>query len=153
MGPSIRRSLGGRFAPCLLVAVLGVAASACGTADTGEPEVFFTTPTDGATVTSPFQVEMGARNIEIGAVPEEVVEPRSAVIHYHVAANSDCLPPGVVIPQADPWIHFGDGSNEIEMNLPPGQHRLTVQAGDDEHRTIEGLCQVISVTVVEEGEP
>ena len=49
--------------------------------------------------------------------------------------------------KADPWIHFGDGKNVIEMQLKPGTHRLAVQAGDDMHRTISGMCEVISVTV------
>jgi len=35
----------------------------------------------------------------------------------------------------------------------PRAKRLTVQAGDAEYRTIEELFQVMSVTVVEEGEP
>lgn len=151
IGPNIPRALRTRIPLGLLAAGLGLAA-ACGTADVGDPGVFFVQPTDGATVTSPIQVVMGARNVDIGAVPEEVVEPRPDVIHYHLGTNTDCLPPGTVIPQADPWIHFGDGSNEIEMNLPPGEYRLALQAGDDEHRTLEGLCQVISITVVEDGE-
>jgi Domain of unknown function (DUF4399) len=53
----------------------------------------------------------------------------------------------VIIPKADPWIHFGDGKNVIEMSLTPGQHRLAVQAGDDMHRTLPGMCEVINVTV------
>jgi hypothetical protein len=54
-----------------------------------------------------------------------------------------------VIPKADPWIHFGDGKNEIEVQLSPGQHKLALQSGDDMHRTIDGLCETINVTVVE----
>ena len=46
-----------------------------------------------------------------------------------------------------PWTHFGDGKNMIDMQLTPGKHTLTVQIGDDMHRTIEGLCKTISVTV------
>jgi hypothetical protein len=33
------------------------------------------------------------------------------------------------------------------MQLPPGQHKLTLQLGDDLHRTSEGLCQTITVNV------
>ena len=40
----------------------------------------------------------------------------------------------------------GDGKNVIEAQLTPGPHRLAVQAGDDMHRTLPGLCQVINVT-------
>jgi hypothetical protein len=137
--------------PFLFAALpLGLAAAACGTADTDEPAVFFIQPVDGATVTSPVMVTLGARNIQIGAVPEVVETPREGVVHYHLGTNTDCMPAGIVVPQADPWIHFGDGSNEIEMYLEPGEHRLAVQAGDDEHRTVEGLCEVITITVLAE---
>ncbi len=133
-----------------------VAAAACGDvapeADevpeaTDEARVFFEQPRDGETVTSPVQVVFGSENIEIGAVPDEVDEPREEVIHYHLGYNTECLPPGTIIPEADPWIHFGDGSNEIEMQLEPGEYILSVQAGDDEHRTLEGLCETIQITV------
>jgi len=152
MRSTLRRAPRTHFSLGLLAAGLGLAAAGCGTADLDEPGVFFVYPTDGATVTSPIEVVMGSRNIEIGAVPPEVVTARPNIVHYHLGTNTDCLPPGTVIPQADPWIHFGDGSNEIEMNFPPGEYRLAIQAGDDEHRTIAGLCQVISITVVEDGE-
>lgn len=134
----------------LAAAVLAAAVSACG-GETG-PRVYFDQPQDGATVSSPFEAVFGAEGVEIGAVPEEVDTPREGVVHYHLAADTECLPPGTQIPQADPWIHFGDGSNRIEMQLEPGQHRLVLQAGDDEHRTIEGLCQAITITVSEGGQ-
>ena len=39
------------------------------------------------------------------------------------------------------------GANTAETALKPGTHKLTVQAGDDQHRTMEGLCETITVTV------
>jgi hypothetical protein len=53
-----------------------------------------------------------------------------------------------VIPKADPWVHFGNGTDTADIQLTPGMHTLTVQAGDDQHRTIEGLCETITVNVV-----
>jgi hypothetical protein len=143
----------GRRMSLAALALLAIAAlGACEAAEgSDEARVFFQEPLDGATVTSPVTLVFGHENIELGAVPEVVDSPRPGVIHHHVGLNTDCLPPGTEVPQADPWIHFGDGSNEIEMNLPPGEHRIAVQAGDDEHRTIEGLCEVITITVTEEG--
>jgi len=52
-----------------------------------------------------------------------------------------------VIPKAAPWVHFGDGKNEIDMQLPPGKHTLVLQIGDDKHTTLPGLCSTITVTV------
>lgn len=131
-----------------LVAGALVATSACG--GEAEPRVFFVQPEDGATLSSPVEVVFGAENVEVGAVPEEVDAPRSGVVHYHLGLDASCLPPGTRIPSADPWIHFGDGSDRIEMQLGPGEHTLVLQAGDDEHRTIEGLCRTISITVTGE---
>ncbi len=113
----------------------------------GEPRVFFVAPmdeTDHATEI-PLGITFGVENFEIGAVPEEVTTVREGVGHYHVAIDTDCLPPGEIIPSADPWVHFGDGSDGMEMQLEGGEYRLTVQIGDDEHRTIEGLCDTIVV--------
>lgn len=137
-----------KIVPALLA--LAVAGSAWGCGGEAGPRVFFVQPEDGAAVPSAFDVTFGAENIQIGAVPDEVETPREGVVHHHLGVDTDCLPPGARIPQADPWIHFGDGGNQIEMNLEPGEHRLTVQAGDDEHRTIEGLCQTISISVRQE---
>ena len=127
---------------------MAVWAWGCGGGE-GEPRVSFSQPENGETVTSPVEVVFEAENVEIGAVPEVVETPRPGVVHYHLGVDASCLPPGEQIPQADPWIHFGDGSDRIEMQLAPGEHRLAVQAGDDEHRTIEGLCETISITVTD----
>jgi hypothetical protein len=112
--------------------------------------VFFVTPEDGATVSPTTHLMFNAENFEISAVPEgELTESRPALGHYHVAIDTECLPPGTEIPKADPWVHFGTGSRMIDMQLPPGEHTLTLQVGDDLHRTIEGLCETITVTVEE----
>lgn len=132
----------------LLLASLALAA--CGPSAPAGPRVFFVQPQDGATVKSPVSLEFGAESFEIAAVPQgEVTETRPNLGHHHVAVDADCLPPGSVIPRAAPWVHFGDGKNVIDMQLPSGQHRLALQIGDDLHRTIEGLCATISVTVTE----
>ena len=114
---------------------------------TSEPRVFFAAPrdeTDHATEI-PLGLTFGVENFEIGAVPEEVTSVREGVGHYHLAVDTDCLPAGEIIPAADPWVHFGDGSDGMEMQLEGGEYRMTVQIGDDEHRTLEGLCETITV--------
>ena len=110
------------------------------------PSVSFVTPTDGATVSSPVAMEFLVSNYNISPVPSEVEMPREGMGHYHVGIDTECLPVGEVIQQGDPWVHFGDGSNRFETMLAPGPHTLTLQLGDDEHRTLDGLCTTISVT-------
>ncbi len=111
------------------------------------PSVSFVTPADGATVSSPVAMEFMASNLNISAVPSEVETPREGIGHHHVAIDTECLAVGEEIPKADPWVHFGDGSQTYETLLPAGQYTLTLQIGDDEHRTQEGLCTTISITV------
>ena len=113
-------------------------------------KVFFVSPKEGATVKSPVQFEFGSDMFTIAAVPAgEVTTVRAGTGHFHLGVDTDCLPVGEVIPKANPWIHFGDGKNVIEMQLTPGPHKLAVQAGDDKHATMAGLCETINVTVTE----
>ncbi len=117
----------------------------------GGRRVFFVEPQDGATVKSPVTLRFDVESYEISPVPPgEVTTARDNLGHHHVGVNTDCLPVGTAIPKADPWVHFGDGKNVIQMQMPPGQHRLTLQVGDDLHRTIEGLCTTITVNVAGE---
>ena len=132
------------------VILMIVTLAACGRSQPAGPRVFFVHPEDGATVKSPVMLEFGAEDFQIAAVPQgTVTESRPNLGHHHVGVDADCLPPGTAIPRAAPWVHFGDGKNVIDMQLPAGTHRLTLQIGDDLHRTIAGLCSTISVTVVE----
>ncbi len=112
------------------------------------PRVFFVEPKDGATVKSPVSLRYGIENYELGAVPAgTVTTARPGIGHHHVAVDSECLPVGAPIPKAAPWVHHGDGKSEIEMQLPPGKHTLTLQLGDDLHTTMTGLCTTITVNV------
>jgi hypothetical protein len=115
-------------------------------------KVFFMEPKDGATVKSPVRLVFGSEAVTIAPVPpgeitEAQVRPNTA--HYHLGVDTDCLPAGTVIPKANPWVHFGDGKNVIDMQLSAGPHKLVVQAGDDRHATMTGLCETINVTVTE----
>jgi hypothetical protein len=145
-----------------LVLSAGLAAAGCGS-NTSEQSaadehaghamarVFFVQPTDGATVRSPVHFEFGSEQFAIAPVPQGEIQPqdvRPGIGHFHLGVNTDCLPDGQVIVQAEPWIHFGTGANTIEMELAPGTYRFVVQAGDDLHRTFGG-CESITVTVVE----
>lgn len=115
-------------------------------------KVFFMEPKNGATVKSPVHLVFGSEMFTIAPVPAGEVAPeavRANTGHYHLGVDTDCLPAGAVIPKANPWVHFGKGDNTIEMQLTPGPHKLAVQAGDDRHATMTGLCEVINITVIE----
>jgi uncharacterized protein DUF4399 len=132
-----------RFA--LLTGALVAASCGGGSA----PRVFFVQPQDGAMVTSPVKLDFGLENYQLAAVPPDAKQPRAGMGHHHVGVDTDCLPPGTVIPMANPWVHFGKANTTIDMQLTPGPHRLTLQLGNDLHETIEGLCTTINVTVTQ----
>ena len=59
-----------------------------------------------------------------------------------------CLAAGRTIVKGTPsWIHLGKGDSEMDMQLTPGKHRLSLQLGDDLHNTVKGLCSTITVNV------
>ena len=117
----------------------------------GPPRVFFVAPQDQEEISVDVgaSFEFGVENFEISPVPDPLETVREGVGHYHLGVDTDCLPVGQVIPQGDPWIHFGDGSNTIDMQLEPGRYTFAVQIGDDEHRTLEGLCETIEIEIAD----
>jgi hypothetical protein len=122
------------------------------TAHPGGGKVFFMEPKAGASVKSPVHIVFGSDMFTIAAVPPGEIAPeavRANTGHFHLGVDTDCLPAGSVIPKANPWVHFGQGNNSIDMQLTPGPHKLVVQAGDDRHATMTGLCEVINITVTE----
>jgi hypothetical protein len=149
--------MGNRVMSGVVITMLTVAGTACTSAPPAESHethaggrVFFVSPKDGDTIKPMSMFEFGHEGLDIGAVPPGDLTPeqvRPGITHYHLGVDTDCLPAGTIIPKADPWIHFGDGKNVIEMSLPPGPHKLVLQSGDDMHRTLDGLCETINVTV------
>ncbi len=157
------------FAQLMPLAAFVVAASACGgseppaqppaeapaaaPAPTAAParRVFFVEPQDGATVKSPVKAKFGLEGYELAPVPKETItaeQVRAGMGHHHLGIDMDCLPAGTEIVKGTPsWVHFGTGATEIDVQLEPGKHKLTLQLGDDLHRTIEGFCQTITVNV------
>jgi hypothetical protein len=157
------------FALSMPLAAFVAAASACGGSEppaqpvadappaaapaptTPARRVFFIEPQDGATVKSPVKARFGLEGYELAAVPTDTItadQVRPNMGHHHLGIDMDCLPAGTEIVKGTPsWVHFGTGATEIDVQLEPGTHKLTLQLGDDLHRTIEGFCQTITVNV------
>jgi hypothetical protein len=114
-----------------------------------DARIFFVEPAMGATVTSPVHIVFGAENFKIEPKGDGSVHAGAG--HHHIGIDTECLPPGTVIPSAAPWVHFGDGSSAIDVQLPPGEHHIVAQVGDGEHRTLDapGLCAALHLNVVE----
>lgn len=85
-------------------------------------------PAGNSTVDSPFTLSVASEGVSIAA-PEEGVK---GAAHYHAFVDIHPFTPGgQVIPEA-PGIH-SFASDTIELDLPPGPHRIIVALGDNEH--------------------
>jgi hypothetical protein len=113
------------------------------TPETGS--VSFTSPSDGATVTTPVSFEMAAENFTVEAASNGV---RDGAGHLHILVDQPALEPGTAIPNNEPngYYHYGDGSTTAEISMEPGTHTVRVQAGDAKHRAYD-LTDTIQVTV------
>jgi hypothetical protein len=127
----------------LILAVLF--AAACGGGENGNgngASVSIASPEDGATVQSPVTVTMEAEGLEI----EPAGEVREGAGHLHLMVDADCVSAAETIPADDAHRHLADGSDEVELELEPGEHTLCAQAGDGVHQALDATHE-ITITV------
>jgi hypothetical protein len=131
------------FALALLLLLVGLTAGAALAA--GQARVFFTSPRDGATVTSPVKVTMGAENF----VVEPAGKVKAGAGHLHIMVDTDCVTAGAVVTADATHLHYGKGQLEAELGLSPGTHTLCLQAADGAHIALAGagMTQKITLTV------
>lgn len=145
-----------RYLPLLVLALLSALAfgmaAACGGGDggggnagaNGEPaegidyggaevtfdideRVFFEEPADGAEVTSPVRVVMGTE----GLIVRRRFEPQKRYGHHHILIDQPDIPAyGERIPVDDQHLHFHAIEKEAFLDLPPGEHTLTLLFGN-----------------------
>lgn len=99
-----------------------------------EPRVFFTEPTDGTTVSSPFLVQWSSENFVI----EPGGENREGAGHAHIVINDDCVQPGRAVPANNTHIHYADGQLEAYLDLFPGTYELCLVTGNGVHVALDG---------------
>ncbi len=99
------------------------------TASVEGARVFFISPADGDTVTSPVKVQFGIEGMTV--VPAGDDTPHSG--HHHLLIDTGLPEMGLPIPADANHVHFGDGRTETEIELEPGQHTLQMLLGDHLH--------------------
>lgn len=111
----------------------GVIASATPEAEPedGKPYVSFMNIEEGDVVSSPVEVIMEVEGMEVMPAGKEA--PNSG--HHHIIIDGEPVPKDQVVPADDKHIHFGDGATETTVELPPGEHTLTLQFADYAHRS------------------
>ena len=101
---------------------------------------------DGATLKSPFKVEMGVQGKTVHVANEQVDD--KAAGHHHLLINSDFIPEGQPIPADEKHIHYGKGQTDAEVTLTPGKYKLTLQFADGAHRSYgQAWSKTINVQV------
>jgi hypothetical protein len=115
-------------------------------ADEGERSVAITEPADGATIKSKFTIKFDVKGMKIRPAGEA---PKDRVTgHHHVLIDVDSMPVGVEIPADKTHVHYGKGQTEAELELEPGEHKLTAQFADGSHRSFgKKMSHTIKVMV------
>ena len=108
-------------------------------------KVFFKNLKNGATISSPFKVQMGVDKMKIDTAGPVVAGSG----HFHVFIDAeDSLAFGTIVPKDSTHIHYGKGQTEAELKLAPGKHKLTLQFADGLHRSYGGkLATTVNVNV------
>lgn len=111
----------------------------------GSRRVFFVEPQDGAVVSAPLAVKMGAERFTVEAAGER----HDNAGHLHIMVDVPCIDPGAAVPKDEAHLHFGQGQLEASLDLSPGRHTLCLQAADGNHIALagDGMTQIIDVTI------
>lgn len=107
--------------------------------------VFFITPMDGQTVSSPVSMKFGVSGIMVTSAGD--MTPNSG--HHHLLIDTELKDPSLPVPKDDQHLHFGKGQTETVLEMAPGTHTLQLVMADGNHVPHEPpiMSDVISVTV------
>lgn len=134
-----------RLAILLLLASGAVAAGLPRSTAPAGAQLYFISPRDGATVSSPVTVRFGLRGM--GIAPAGIAVGNTG--HHHLLIDVDPPPLDLPIPSDSRHLHFGKGQTEAEIELAPGTHRLQLLLGDHLHIPHEPpvISERITITV------
>jgi hypothetical protein len=120
-----------RLAGLLMLLLIGASTFALAER-TPAPEgasVYFISPEDGATLSSPVIVRFGLRGM--GVAPAGVASPATG--HHHLVVDQELPPLDQPVPSDPNHVHFGKGQTETSLELAPGPHTLQLVVGDHDH--------------------
>lgn len=115
------------------------------TATTDSAYVYFKNPKNGATVPSPVFIEMGVSGMEV----EPAGQVKEGFGHHHILINQTSWPIGTVIPMSDSTLHFGKGQTDTSLELPAGEHTISLQFADGVHSSY-GPDMATSISIIVE---
>ena len=92
-------------------------------------KVFFKNISNGDTLESPFIVEMGVVGMKI----KPAGPPEAGTGHHHVIVDKKFIKYGEIIPMDKNHLHYGQGDTITSVDLPEGNHTLTLQFANGMH--------------------
>jgi len=117
----------------------------------GDKKVYFGNLTDGASVESPFKVEMKAENL--------IVEPATMGVnqghgHFHIIVDAPLASPSEPMAKDAVHLHYGNGQSETTLDLPVGKHTLILQFAKGDHVPYDPpIYQQVTVNVTKQNTP
>lgn len=97
-----------------------------------DARVYFATPQDGDTVSSPVTIRFGLEGM--GVAPAGVDHGATGHHHLLIDTDEDGMPAmDRPLPTTDRVVHFGGGQTETTIELEPGEHTLQLLLGDHRH--------------------
>ena len=107
-------------------------------------KVYFKNIHDGDTLINPFVVEMGINGMTIK--PAGQVEAGTG--HHHILVDKSFMNYGEIIPMDAQHLHYGKGDTIVTLDLPSGQHQLTLQFANGMHMSYgEQFSKTINIYV------
>ncbi|HQW09098.1 MAG TPA: DUF4399 domain-containing protein [Steroidobacteraceae bacterium] len=113
-------------------------------------EVYFESPSDGATIKGPVTVRFGLKGM--GVAPAGIRFDNTG--HHHLLIDTDVPTDlGQPLPATEHIVHFGKGQTETTITLPPGRHTLQLVLGDALHIPHDPpvISKKITITVKSRG--
>ncbi|NDR59344.1 DUF4399 domain-containing protein [Aliiruegeria sabulilitoris] len=115
--------------------------------------VFFANIENGATVSSPVEIQFGLDGMKVAPAGTEMENTG----HHHVLIDRPPLGEGedgadellYSLPADENHVHFGKGQTEVSLELAPGAHTLQLVLGDHNHIPHDPpvVSDVITITV------
>ncbi|SEM58106.1 DUF4399 domain-containing protein [Halomonas caseinilytica] len=113
-----------------------------------DANVYFISPQDGATVSSPVTVRMGLEGM--GVAPAGIEVENTGHHHLLIDKPLDDVDLASPLPATDQTLHFGGGQTQTTLDLPPGEHTLQLLFMDYRHISFDPAVHSESITITVE---
>ncbi|MGB1220325.1 MAG: DUF4399 domain-containing protein [Alcanivoracaceae bacterium] len=122
-----------------------LASALAGAEQEADAAVYFISPADGATVSSPVKVVFGLSGMGVAPAGTD----RAGTGHHHLLIDTGLPPLDQPIPSDANHRHFGGGQTEALVELAPGTHTLQLLLGDMKHvpHNPPVVSETITITV------